>query len=353
MRDPDFARGLDFWAGALGDLNSLVPRNRASGGSLQHDMPGVAAFTFAAGASGYRVTDTIPVSSADRHDLGGYVFRGQPDSSSARVYVQWLNESNAAVGSISDIIGDPAPQVWVYFGATGLVPPTGATKARVVITSLGGSAGIAAVTGITLTREAAYEVRSSAEIAEVRQAQADSDSAFASYRSALDVTLEGLDGRVTSNATGIADRYTRAQTDNAISAAVNSVTASLQPQINQRASSAALSALTARVSDTEDGLDAVSDSITQVTSRVNDASASGLMRVQSWAAPSGSAARIAITATAGLGGTPATAALFVEARSDGSSRVSVVASRFAIVTSPAGHGEIAAAQSSEEDNADD
>ena len=332
VRDPDFARGLDFWGGALGDLNSLVPRNRASGGALQHDMPGVAAFTIAAGASGFRVTDTIPVSSADRYDLGGYVFRGQADSPNARIYVQWLNESNAAVGSISDVVGDPAPQAWVYFGATGLAPPTGATRARVVFAAMGGSAGLAAVTGITLTREAAYEVRSSAEIAEVKQAQADADSAFASYRSALDVTLAGLDGRVTANATGIADRYTRAQTDNAISAAVNSVTASLQPQINQRATTTALNALTARVSNTETGLSAVSDSITQVSSRVNDASASGLMRVQSWAAPTGSAARIAITATAGHGGTPATAALFVEARSDGSSRVSVVASRFAIVS---------------------
>lgn len=333
VRDPDFARGLDFWGGALGGLNSLVPRNASASAPFQRDMPGGAAFTFAAGASGFRLTDTIPVSSAERYDLGGYVFRGQADSPNARIYVQWLNESNAAVGPISDVIGDPAPQVWVYYAAPGLAPPAGATKARVVFTAMGGSAGNAAVTGITLTRQAAYQVQSSAEISEVKQAQADADGAFTAYRIAQESAYNSLDGRVTANATAISDRYTRAQTDNAISAAVNSVTASLQPQINLRATTTALNALTSRVSNTETGLTAVSDSITQVTSRVNDASASGLMRVQSWAAPTGSAARIGITALAGLGGDPALAGLFVEARSDGTSRVSVLANQFAIVTS--------------------
>ena len=333
VRDPDFTRGLDFWIGNLGGVSSLVPRNRNSGGAMQHDMPGAAAFSIDYGSTGARFSQMFPVSSSERYDLGGYVFRGQPGSPTARFYVQWLNESVAQVGQNSALIGDPDPQAWVYFAETGLEPPAGATQARVVFNAAGGSEGIVAVTGITLTREAAYQVQSSAEIAEVKQAQADADSAFVAYRSSITAQLSGIDGRVTSNANGIADRYTRAQTDSAISAAVNSVTASLQPQINQRATTTALNALTARVSNTEGGLTAVSDSITQVTSRVNDASASGLMRVQSWAAPSGSSARIAITATAGTGGDPAQAGLFVEARSDGLSRVSVVANQFAIVSS--------------------
>ena len=333
VRDPDFSRSLDFWPGSLGGTSNLVNRQRGSGSALQNDMPGARAFLLAFDEVGYRATMPFEVSTSERYDLGAYAFRGAPDSPDIRVYIQWQAESGAQVGSASVLTCDPVPQFWVYFSATGLAPPAGATRAQVVFRGIGGSDGNAAVTGITLTRQAAFEARSSAEIAEVRQAQADSDSAFTAWRSTMDSRVDNIESVNSVQATQISDRYTRAQTDSAISAAINSTTATLTNQINQRATTTALNALTARVSNTESGLTAVSDSITQVTAEVNNVSASGLLRVQSHATPSGSSARIAITATAGQGGDPALAGLFVEARSDGTSRVSVVADQFVVASS--------------------
>ena len=332
VRDPDFSRGLDFWSGALGGTSNLVNRNRASGGALQHDMPGAWAFLMAYGESGWRVTAPVPVSTADRYDLGAYAFRGGNTSPNVRVYVQWLNESGAGVGGISEVVCNPTPQAWMYFSATGLAPPTGATNARVVFTLGGGSSGSSAVTGITLTRRAAFEFRSSAEIAEVRQAQADADSAFTAWRSTMESRVGNIEGVNSAQATLISDRYTRAQTDSAISAAINSTTATLTNQINQRATTTALTALTSRVTNTENGLSAVSDQVTQVTARTNEASAAGLMRVSAWGTGADAGARIGISARASLDQPAATAALFVEALTNGLSRVSVVADQFVVAT---------------------
>ena len=63
----------------------------------------------------------------------------------------------------------------------------------------------------------------------------------------------------------------------------------------------------------------------------NEASAHGRLRVSARGAGADAGARIGITARASLSDAAATAALFIEALTNGASRVSVVADRFAIV----------------------
>ncbi len=335
VRDPEFLRDLTFWTGSLGTVARLVARNRASAEARLSDMPGGKAFEIAAADAGMRTTAYFPVSSAERYDLGGYYFRDQATSPFARIYVQWANEANATVGTIAWVNGAGAPGAWRYAALTGIVPPAGATKARVCFQRNGGSAGLSWITGVTLTRQAAAETATAAEILTVRQAQADADSAFTAWRTTMESRVGNIEGVNSSQATLISDRYTRAQTDNAISAAISSTSATLTNQINQRATTTALNALTSRVTNTETGLTAVSDSVNQVSVVTNEASANGMLRVSAWGTGADAGARIGISARAGLGEAHATAALFVEALTNGNSRVSVVADRFAIVSSTA------------------
>lgn len=335
VRDPDFSRDLSFWSGGLGDATRLVARNRASAEARLSDMPGGKAFELRHTDTSSRVTGYFPISSADRYDLGAYYCRDTTAGVQPRLYVQWANEAGTQVGSVSAVTGPGEPGAWRYMAAAGLAPPAGATKARIGFQRFGGSSGLAWITGITLSRQAASEVRTAADLQTVQQAQASADSAFTAYRASMESRVGDIEGVNSAQATQINDRYTRAQVDSAISTAINSTTATLTNQINQRATTTALTALTSRVTNTEAGLAAVSDQITQVSVLTNEASAYGRLRVTAWGSGADAGARIGISARADAASAHGEAALFVEALSTGKSRVSVVADSFAIVSSTA------------------
>ena len=75
-----------------------------------------------------------------------------------------------------------------------------------------------------------------------------------------------------------------------------------------------------------------SDAITQVTARTNRGTASGLFRVTAASTPAGAFSRIALAAEASDGEIESQAALFLEARSDGTNQIIASANRFAIAT---------------------
>lgn len=75
-----------------------------------------------------------------------------------------------------------------------------------------------------------------------------------------------------------------------------------------------------------------SDAITQVTARTNRGTASGLLRATAASTPAGALARVALAAEASDGAVESTAALFLEARSDGQNQIIATANRFAIAT---------------------
>lgn len=75
-----------------------------------------------------------------------------------------------------------------------------------------------------------------------------------------------------------------------------------------------------------------SDAITQVSARTNRGTASGLLRATAVSAPDGVVSRIALAAEASDGVNESLAAVFLEARGDGTNQIVASANRFAIAT---------------------
>lgn len=108
---------------------------------------------------------------------------------------------------------------------------------------------------------------------------------------------------------------------------------SLNNQIGTKASASALNSLSSTVSQQGDDIASVSDALTSLTSTVGNFSASGKFRISTEATPSGAQSRIGLyaTATNGEANGNHSAALFLEARSDGSNYAIVSADRFAVL----------------------
>lgn len=97
----------------------------------------------------------------------------------------------------------------------------------------------------------------------------------------------------------------------------------------------AVNLLSVQVNDPGTGLQAVGDSILSLVSSVPGASAEGLFRIFTSAAPGGVVGRIALSIAASKGAAPAAAALYMD--TDGTnSEILLVANRIAAVTGPAG-----------------
>lgn len=75
-----------------------------------------------------------------------------------------------------------------------------------------------------------------------------------------------------------------------------------------------------------------SDAITQVTARTDRGTASGLFRATAVSTPAGALSRVALAAEASDGVNESQAALFLEARGDGTNQIIASANRFAIAT---------------------
>lgn len=124
------------------------------------------------------------------------------------------------------------------------------------------------------------------------------------------------------------ERLTRASADSALAAEITA----LETALDGKASSSAVTALTSRVDDVEGDLSAQSSAITTTQAQVGRLRANGLLRVFSTAAPSGSQTRIGLSAEAADGEATHSAAMFLEAKSDGTSHIIAAADRFAIAT---------------------
>lgn len=96
------------------------------------------------------------------------------------------------------------------------------------------------------------------------------------------------------------------------------------------ATASAIDALVVRVEETEDGMAAQSDAITLVEARTDRGTASGLMRVTAESTPAGVQTRIGLRAEATTSEATHSAAMYLEAKSDGTSQAGFVADRFFI-----------------------
>lgn len=142
------------------------------------------------------------------------------------------------------------------------------------------------------------------------------------------VRIQSLEAEFNSSLARVTEeQLSLAEADRSLAADIREVEAS----IGDAASASALQALTSRVQNTEAGIAAQSDAITLVGARSDRTYASGLFRVSSEAAPTGAQTRIGLRAEAGTTDTSHSAAMYLEARSDGTSQAGFVASRFFIV----------------------
>ena len=343
VRDPEFRFQFNHWQGPNLAIGRLQARDTANPAPVLNSMPAMRAFRMAWDDDPTHSIHTTryEVSPEDVFVLSSWVFQ-QAGAPTGRVFVQFFDAADVYLSDGPSLYG--ADIAWRQLKTDPFQPPTAARAARVVVAKgpTAATANAVWMTGITLQRQTGYDALASAGISEVRQAQASQDAAFTSFRDTMNSTVwtpgTGLNARIATNATAISERYTKAQTDSAISAAVNSVTASLQPQINQRATTTALNALTARVDTAEGQITAVSNSVTNVQAEVGNVSGQGLFRIGVTANPTGVSTRIGLRAIASLADLSHASALFLEANTDGTSSIGMVANSFYLTNSAAAGG---------------
>lgn len=107
------------------------------------------------------------------------------------------------------------------------------------------------------------------------------------------------------------------------------------PVLGLPATATAVNFLSTEVHHPDTGLEAIGNSILSLTSTVGDVSAGGLLRVYTQAAPSGASARIALSVSATAGGGPSAAAMYLDAMSDGKSRILMVADQISFTNGSA------------------
>lgn len=167
-----------------------------------------------------------------------------------------------------------------------------------------------------------------AAITEEATARATADTALTTTTNTLVSKLSGLADTAGSVLAAItAEASTRASADSALS---TTTTALLSYLSGLTSSGAVLAAINSEASTRASADSALSSSITTVSSSVGRVSASGYFAVQTQTTPAGADARIALMVSSSANATPTTAAIFLDALSDGTSRVLVKADKFLI-----------------------
>lgn len=148
------------------------------------------------------------------------------------------------------------------------------------------------------------------------------ESALTGYTgaSAVSNAISGLQTQVTTNGTDI--------TTNA--SAITSIQSAISGYTTPNALSTALTSITTSVTSLSGTVTAQATALTALTSQVGNTYASGLFRVTTSATPSGADARIALEVAASSGGSPYAAAIYLDAMSGGTSRITCVANQFFI-----------------------
>lgn len=343
VRDPKFDSELAFWTGNLSTIARLTARNTASADLWLKGMPAPKAFRIDAGdGTGLqRQSNTFDVVPADRLTLGFHYWRGSASVPQPLILLQFLNASGGQTALIQLPGTGNSAAAWLYAAVADIEPPANTTQGRVLMrrANVAATAGtVAYVTNITVNRQLGYEAWTSAQLTEVRQAQSNADSAFTAYRESMSAILGNIDTGVGSVATQLTARYTKAETHEVMSTAISNMTATLRDEIGQRATASSVQALVNRVTNTETGLAAVSVALTDVNAQIGTATANGRLVISSEATAAGVKARVgfrARTVVGGIGGAVSDAAMFLESLAGDTSRVSIIADRFAIVSGSA------------------
>lgn len=391
VRDGSFARNFTWWP--FGTGGSIILKSTTTG-NMASTMPAPKALQILPGTAGWTVRRTAryPVTAEEALFLSAQYARTSTGVV-PRLAVNFYDASGTEIingryrGNLSAGISG---NKWRDF-STGLMAPVGATTVDVAVEINPADTGTtrALLTNISLRRRQAFDYLVSADIDTLKYAVSDPNGALAILEDRLDANWSNLDGRVTTNATAINQRYTKAEADQAVSSAVDAYEVTVANRLGQKANSSAVTTVNNRVTTVEnvakskntvyrqasppaaaglsygdlwfdtsddnkvyrwtggniwasvrDGdiprlrsdMTATSSRIDQVKAQTDRGTAEGLIRMTVGSGPTGVRSRIGIRAEVSATGTSYTAAMALDARNDGTSEALFLANRFAIVT---------------------
>lgn len=299
VKNPNFSQDLASWvanSGITGNWTAaerIAVRNKANAGSaLIRTIPNQKAYrVYAADPTTARATSVrFDVQPGEPYTLAHWTFI-TPTTPRPNVLVRYFRQDGSVYAGINLAASEGNNGKWTYNVRADVVIPDDVVEADIqVMNARVDMTGWAAITGITFTRQEAFDSWSKSQIEINASSYAGLDAAFSLYQVQLNSRLGGIDDKVQANADALSTMYTRAQTNQAISAA-----------------------------------------LIETNAKLNEASATGKFRVTSLANPAGAVARVGLAARAEFGQEADTAAMFIEALTGGGGRISFLADRFSIV----------------------
>lgn len=299
VKNPNFSQDLAQWTGNSAMVvpftvaDRIVVRNRSNQGSaLIRNMPN---------QKGYRVYGSDPFNAratSNRFEVvpnaeytlsfWSFITNATPQP---RVLVRYFREDGSVYAGPFLNADTTQNRKWVQNSKVDIVIPDDAVECDLQIVQIReGMSGWCAVTGITFTRQEAFDSWSKSQININALSYADINRTFSLYQIDMNSRLGGIDETVASHGRALNGMYTKAETNSAIAASYN-----------------------------------------EVSTKLNETSGSGRIRITSQSLPAGSTVRIGLAARATYGETADMAAMFIEALTGGGGRVSFVADRFSIV----------------------
>lgn len=285
-------------------------------------------------AGQYRYSVWRPVTPGEVVEVSYDYFWDASTSPTPAVYIRFANGSKSYLAGSGTILQPPAVGAGWRKMNMRVTAPAGAVFAQLQAGNRTTGTTDSFITNVSALRTGAGYA-SAADARALSQSLADDQQALATYRTQANARLDNAETGISQQANATQTLTTRVGNIEGVNTNQAVMLTSLQssmygPDGEVRAQATAINALTTRVSDTEGGVQSLAGSVQAITARTDRTYASGLFRVSSEAAPSGSQTRIGLRAEAGTTDTSHSAAMYLEARSDGTSQAGFVASRFFI-----------------------
>lgn len=335
VRDGSFDRDLVWWTGNLNN-HGVFPKNPEGTLWAHAQAPTTKFLRINTGATGTLSTDRFPVAPGETYDVS-FSYARSSTGVIPRIQYRFRRAdgsfTNAINGNNGQFIVGTKSGAWESALHDSIVAPPDARTGEVSISLEDNTlANSCWITEVSMRRRQPYDALAAAEIASLKYAVTDPDGALAILEDRVTANFSDLDTRTKTNASAIDQRYTKAQADSAISAAINTYSATVTNQLGQKANASTVTTLSNLVNDIDGELAATSDLIQQVKARTDRGTASGLFRVSAHASPTGIQSRIGIRAEVNANDVSHSAALYLEAKSDGTSQVAIAADRFYLVS---------------------
>lgn len=341
VRDGQFALGLLHWSTvtSLSATNRVVQQNTSGAGGVP-TIPAKAALRIGTGdtAGSYRGTAWRPVTAEEVIELSANVYwpSGAPRPA---VLIRFANSSKTFIPQSTRTLQPAAAAAgWQLLSMKVTVPATAVFAQVYAGVGVAGTGDSLITNAQALRTGAGYA--SAADASQLAQSLADDKQALSTYRIQANARLDNVETGVSQQASATQTLNSRVGEIEGVnvnqSIALTSLNNSMYgPNGEVRAQAAATNALTSRVSNAEGRISAVSESLTDVNAKADRMYASGRLRISSEATPTGAQSRIGLRAEAGPNDTSHSAAMYLIARSDSTSDVSIVADRFSIANNGA------------------